>query len=85
VIPQEQRKPRLLNAARSEVQDRLRRLGFGGRELNPIQFEKQYSHHEARGFIPVDKRMILDNTGRIGGGPIDDVFAKTVESWGSAP
>src|ERR1700689_1226060 len=73
MVPQEQRKPAFIDAASGEFKYCQRRLRLRGSELESIHFEKKRADDKPGALISVNKRMVLDDAGRIGSCHIDDI------------
>ena len=73
VVPQEQSEPSFVDSTGGEFKDGLRGFGFGGGEVEAIQFQKQNSDDKAGTLISIEEGMVLDDARRVGGGHLDYV------------
>ena len=77
VIAQELRKRLLGHRASSKRKDSLRRVLFGGGKAKAVDLKKEDADHEAGALTAIDKRMVADDSKRVGGGQDDDVVGLT--------
>jgi hypothetical protein len=59
----------------------LRGFGFGGGEVESVQFEKEDSDDEPGELICVDERMVFNYASGIGGGRFDYVGGRDLLAW----
>src|SRR5579859_4303968 len=59
-------------------EDGVRRIGFRCRESIFVQFEEKNANDETRALVPVDERMILDDSDRASARQIDQIRIRLV-------
>jgi hypothetical protein len=65
--------PCFIQISGGQLHDGLRGVFFASGEAVAIQFEKEDPHYKARALVPIHKRMVANNPGRISSGHGNDI------------